>query len=136
MDVLGFARAWSEAWARAWRTHDAELIGSLYADDAVFRSHPFREEHLGSEGAAGYASWAFEDESESPRVWFAEPRVVGSDRASVEYWAISTDRSGTPTTIGGVALLRFAPDGRVADQRDYWNSVEGEVEPYEAWDPA
>jgi len=130
--VLGFARTWAEAWARAWRTHDAALVGSRYSEDSVFRSHPLREPHRGAEGAAGYASWAFEDETEA-RVWFAEPRIVGGDQACVEYWAISSDLSGEPSTIAGVALLRFAPDGRVADQRDYWNSQGGAVEPYEGW---
>jgi len=135
VDPLTSARTWAAAWARAWRTHDADLVGSLYEADAVFRSQPFRAVHEGNAGAAGYASWAFEDESEA-RVWFAEPRVVGHDRAAVEYWAISTDLSGAVATIAGVALLRLAPDGRVAEQRDYWNSFDGTVEPYEGWDGA
>ncbi len=132
MDAAGFARAWAEAWARAWRTHDAELVGTLYAEDAVFRSHPFRPPHEGAEGAAGYAAWAFEDEREA-RVWFAEPSVVGSDGAAVEYWGISTHASGTVETIAGVALVRFGPDGRVVEQRDYWSGQEGSTEPYEGW---
>jgi ketosteroid isomerase-like protein len=132
VDAAAFARAWAEAWARAWRTHDPELVGSLYADDAVFRSQPFRPPHEGSEGAAGYAAWAFEDEREA-RVWFAEPRVVDEDGVAVEYWGISTGTSGTVETIAGVALLRFGADGRVLEQRDYWSSAEGEIEPYDTW---
>ena len=131
-NVPGFARAWADAWARAWRMHDAALVGSLYADDATFRSQPFRAPLTGGDGATGYAAWAFEDE-QSARVWFAEPRVVGGDGAAVEYWAVSTDREGTNQTIAGVALLRFAPDGRVIDQRDYWSTSQGAVEPYEGW---
>jgi hypothetical protein len=38
-------------------------------------------------------------------------------------------------TIAGVALLRFGADGRVVDERDYWNTVEGRVDPYDGWGP-
>lgn len=132
MDAAGSARAWAAGWARAWRTHDADLVGTLYAERAVFRSQPFRPAHEGTEGAAGYAAWAFEDEREA-EVWFAEPCVVGDDGAAVEYWGISTGTSGAVETIAGVALLRFGPDGRVVEQRDYWSSQEGSTEPYEDW---
>ena len=132
MDAARFARAWAEGWAHAWRTHDAELVGTLYADDAVFRSQPFRPAHEGAEGATGYAAWAFEDEREA-EVWFAEPCVVDDDGAAVEYWGISTGTSGGVETIAGVALVRFGPDGRVVEQRDYWSSQEGATEPYEGW---
>jgi hypothetical protein len=36
MDALHAARSWADAWARAWRTHDPELVGSLYPDVASF----------------------------------------------------------------------------------------------------
>ena len=132
MDVAPFARAWAEAWAHAWRTHDAELVGTLYTEDSVFRSQPFRPPHEGAEGAAAYAAWAFEDEREA-RVWFAEPRVAAGESAAVEYWGISTAASGAVETIAGVALLRFGPDGRVVEQRDYWSRQSGATEPYEGW---
>ena len=132
MDALAFARTWADAWARAWRTHDAQLVASRYADDADFRSLPFREAATGGTGAAAYASWAFADEAEA-RCWFSEPRIVGEDRAAVEYWAISTARDGSVETIAGVSLLRFAPDGLVVEHRDYWNATDGAAEPYEGW---
>ncbi|HEX5903595.1 MAG TPA: nuclear transport factor 2 family protein [Actinomycetota bacterium] len=127
-DVLAVARRWAEAWRAAWRTHDVELLRPFYAEDVEFRSQPFRE----PQAPADYAAWAFQDEAEA-RVWFAEPRVVGTDRAAVEYWGVSIPRHGTTETIAGVALLRFGPDGRVVEQRDYWNAAEGAVEPYEGW---
>ena len=135
MPARAHARAWADAWARAWRDHDAELVATLYADEARFRSQPFRPPSVGGAGARDYAAWAFEDEAEV-RCWFAEPRVVGGDRAAVEYWAVSTNREGRTETIAGVALLRFAPDGRVVDQRDYWNTSAEALDPYDAWSSA
>ena len=111
MDALHAARRWADAWARAWRTHNAELVGSLYVDGASFRSQPFRE----LDDPAGYARWAFGEEAEA-QCRFAEPASSGHDGA-------------------GVALLRFGADGRVVAERDYWNLAEGRVEPYEGWGP-
>ena len=130
-DVLGAARRWAEGWRAAWRAHDVELLRPLYAEDVVFRSQPFRD----PQAPSAYAAWAFQDEAEA-RVWFAEPQVVGGDRAAVEYWGVSIHRHGTTETIAGVALLRFGPDGRVVEQRDYLNSADGALEPYEGWEPA
>jgi ketosteroid isomerase-like protein len=130
MDALEAARAWAEEWARAWRTHDADLVGTLYAEGSSFRSQAFRR----PEAPAGYARWAFEEEAKV-ECWFSEPRLAAGDGAVVEYWAISTGRDGTVETIAGVALLRFAADGRVVDERDYWNTVEGRVDPYDGWEP-
>ena len=130
MDALHAARRWADAWARAWRTHDAELVGSLYVDGASFRSQPFR----GLDDPAGYARWAFDEEAEA-ECRFAEPALSGHDGAAVEYWAVSTARDGTVETIAGVALLRFGADGRVVAERDYGTLAEGRVEPYEGWGP-
>ena len=117
------ARAWVEAWTKGWQEGDADVIGALYADDAVFRSHPFREpERSGRD----YALRAFADE-ELVECRFGVPLVDG-DRAAVEYWALlSVD--GEVETLAGIALVRFRPDGRVAEQRDYWAMQPGRTPP-------
>jgi ketosteroid isomerase-like protein len=130
MDAESAARAWIEGWSRAWRAKDEEMVASLYADGASFRSLPFREPHRGPDGTREYARSAFAEE-EDVRCWFGEPFVAG-DRATVEYWATLVE-GGKEVTIAGVALLRFASDGRVADQRDYWAMADGRREPPEGW---
>jgi ketosteroid isomerase-like protein len=123
-------RDWARAWARAWATHHADLIASLYADDAVFRSQPFRE----PQDPHVYARWAFDDEA-SAEVWFAEP-VVEGDRALVEWWAISHGKDGRDTTLAGAASLWFGDDGRVRRQLDYWNQADDTAQPPpEGWGP-
>jgi ketosteroid isomerase-like protein len=124
------ARAWADAWTRAWTTHDEEPLEAVYADDAVFSSHPFRQPHTGREGVLEYARWAFADE-ESAECRFGEP-VASGDRATVEYWAVVVEK-GREQTIAGVALLRFDADGRVREQRDYWAADEGRRPPPARW---
>lgn len=105
---------WLEGWTRGWAEHDAEAIAALYADDAVFISHPFREP--GS--PRDYAEWVFAEE-ESAEFGFGEP-IVDGDRAAVEWWATVRLRAGGEEQLRGVTVLRFADDGRCLEHRDYW----------------
>jgi ketosteroid isomerase-like protein len=120
------ARRWVDGWSRAWPAADADAVAALYADDARFRSQPFRE----PQDPHAYAEWAFSEQDEA-ECRFAEPIVVG-DRAIVEYWAVLRFQ-GEDETIAGVAVIRFRPDGLVAEQHDYWNTQAGRIEPPEGW---
>jgi SnoaL-like domain len=119
VDGESVARAWVEGWTKGWEAGDAEAIGCLYAADAVFRSHPFREPER---SARDYALRAFADE-ELVECRFGEP-VVDGDRAAVEYWAILS-AEGDEETLAGIALIRFGDDGLVVEQRDYWSMQPG-----------
>ena len=73
------ARAWIDAWTRSWQAKDADLLAPVYADEVVFRSHPFRDPQAPLE----YARWAYSEEEGTPQVWMGQPLVIG-DRAAVE----------------------------------------------------
>ncbi len=122
MEVRAAVRRWVETWAASWPAHEAGPIAALYADGARFGSAPFREPHVGPAGVRAYCEWAFADE-ESADARFGEP-IVDGNRATVEYWAVIR-AGGREQTLSGIAVLRFAPDGRVADQRDYWTIADG-----------
>jgi ketosteroid isomerase-like protein len=119
VDVAGAARAWIEAWSRAWPAADADALAGCYADDAIFYSHPFRPR----QGWREYADWAFVDQAEA-ECRFGEP-VVDGDRAAVDWWGVITSKDGSIETVAGTSLLRFARDGRVVEQRDAWASEPG-----------
>src|SRR5215208_3839693 len=116
------ARRWVEGWSRAWPAADTDAVAELYAEDAEFRSEPFRDLQAPRE----YAESAFSEQDEA-ECWFGEPIVEG-DRAVVEYWAVVRFQ-GRDETIAGIAVIRFRPDGLVAEQHDYWNAHDGRVEP-------
>jgi SnoaL-like protein len=123
VDVEAAARAWVEGWMQGWKSGDADLIGTLYARDAVHHSHPFR----GPERSArDYAVRAFADE-ELVECRFGEP-VVQDGRAAVEYWAILR-AEGDEETLAGIAMLRFGADSLVVEQRDYWAMQPGRIPP-------
>jgi hypothetical protein len=121
------AKRWADAYERAWRTGDGEAAAALYAEDCVFRSHPFRE----LEDARGYQSRVV-PEAEAPEVWFGEP-VEDADRAAIEYWALLVEPNGEESTIAGCHLVRFRDDGLVTDARDYWHLEPGHRRPPPEW---
>ena len=130
MDTKAAVRGWIDGWSRGWTAHDPETVAALYADDAVFLLHPFREPVRGSGGAREYARQAFADEDDV-EFWFGEP-VVGERRAAVEYWAFIR-AGGKEWTLAGTSVLRFGEDGRAIEHRDYWAMDEGRRERPAGW---
>jgi ketosteroid isomerase-like protein len=122
VEAIAAARRWVEVWERAWPAADVEAITGLYADDAVFYSHPFRDRQAPAE----YVAWAFGEQA-AAECRFGEP-VAAGERAAVDWWAVITDRDGSEQTVAGTSLLRFAPDGRVVEQRDAWGEEPGRRE--------
>ena len=113
MRMRAAARAWVDAWERAWPVGDVELVGALYAEECLFYSHPFRK----PETPRDYVAWAFAEQA-SAECRFGEP-VVEGDRAAVDWWAVTTGPDGEET-IAGTSLLRFDAAGLVVEQRDAW----------------
>ena len=113
MDTREAARRWAEVWERGWREHDAAAISALYAEDAVWRQHPFRDPE------PGYLARVFAEE-ESVQCRFAAPLVDG-DQAAVAWTAQTRLQDGGTEDLAGVSLLRFRADGLVTEEHDFWN---------------
>lgn len=122
MDAEAAARRWAAGWERAWPAADVSELAGLYADGVLFLSHPFRP----LQPVREYAAWAFADQA-AAECRFGAPVAAGS-RAAVDWWAVVTARDGTVETLAGTSLLRFAPDGRVVEQRDVWAAEPGRHE--------
>jgi hypothetical protein len=123
MDAAAAARRFVDGWTEAWFARDPDAVAELYADGAVFVSHPFRE----PQAPRDYAEWAFAEDEPLAELRWGEPILAG-DRAAVEYWALMGD-----STLAGVALIRFRSDGFVVEQRDYWAVENRRREPPASW---
>jgi ketosteroid isomerase-like protein len=121
---------WLEEYGRAWRDNDADAVVALFTEDAEYRSSPFREPDLGSEGIRAYWLRATSTQ-EDLDVRMGTPIVAG-DRVAVEWWATMRE-DGEEITLPGCLLLRFAPDGRCASLREYWHVEPGLHEPHPGW---
>lgn len=122
--------AWLAAYGRAWRERDADAAAALFTEDAVYRSHPFREPHVGRDEIRAYWRGAT-SKQEGLELRFGEPVSAGS-RAGVEWWAVMRE-GGEWVTVPGCLVLRFAGDGRCEELREYWHLEAGRRGPPEGW---
>ena len=99
-------------WERGWREHDADAIAALYAEDALWQQHPFREPE------PGYLARVFAEE-ESAQCQFGVPLVDGV-QAAVSWSARTRLVDGGAENLAGVSLLRFDAGGLVVEHRDFW----------------
>ena len=122
---------WIEAYGAAWRGRDPEAAARLFTEDAIYRSSPFREPHVGTEGIRAYWTRATADQR-NLNLRFGTPVIEGS-RVSVEWWAIMDLEGGSSGTLPGSLLLLFAADGRCRELREYWHWQDERREPPEGW---
>ncbi len=121
---------WIAAYGRARVERDADRAVSLFTENAVYRSSPFREPHVGSDGIREYWTLATSTQDELD-LRFGKP-VVEERKAVVEWWAIMRDE-GAWITLSGSLLLRFAEDGRCEELREYWHVEDGRHERPPGW---
>jgi len=121
---------WIETYGRAWEERDPEAAAALFTEDAVYRSAPLRPPTLGSDGVRDYWTQVTAGQSDV-RIRFGTPISV-RDKVAVEWW--TTMRvEGTEVALAGCFVLRFAPDGRCEELREYWHAEEGHREPPDGW---
>lgn len=111
--------------ARYWERltpESLERLAEIYAEDAYFRD-PFNEAH-GAAQIQAVLRHMFETLHE-PRFTILETVVDGGGAFLV--WdfdfRIRSLQPGRPRRIHGTSHIRFAPDGRVAYHRDYWDAA-------------
>jgi ketosteroid isomerase-like protein len=122
---------WIESYRRAWEENDADLVLTLFTEDASYRSSPFRQPSLGHEGIRAYWERAAGSQR-GVEVWMGEP-VVEGNVVVVEWWTTMEDGDEGEVTLPGCLLLQLAPDGRCFDLREYWNVEGGRRPPHEGW---
>jgi hypothetical protein len=121
---------WIEAYGSAWRERDAEAAASLFTEDAVYRSHPFREPDVGREAVRSYWSRVTSSQ-ENLDLRFGRP-LVEDDRAAVEFWA-QMRVEGDEVTLAGILVVHFARDRRCEELREAWTIAEGRHSPPNGW---
>ena len=126
MDLAG----WVQGYAQAWVTGDVDLLVSLFTEDATYRSSPFRQPFRGHDEIREYGRRCAAAQ-EGKRVETGAPFVDGQ-RVAVEWWTTMIE-DGKEVTLPGCLLLRFGPDRRCSDLREYWHIESGAREPFAGW---
>jgi hypothetical protein len=121
---------WLERYRSAWETADPDAAAALFTEDAVYRSSPFREPHVGQEGIGEY--WARATGSQSDVTVKIGLPITEGNRTAVEWWTTMRDET-TEITLPGILFLRFAPDGRCEELREAWMVAEERLDPHPGW---
>ena len=116
VDRAGVA-TWMDAYRDAWISNEPAAIGALFTDDALYSIDAFAEPWRGREeivrrwtaGIAQQVAFTF------------EVQVIEGDVAFV-HWHVFTQNVGDPIRVeyDGLLQLRFAPDGRCAEHREWF----------------
>ena len=112
-------QAWLDRYIAAWAAYDADAIGDLFTDDAIYRFHPSDDGFVGRDAIVRAWLEPSGDASgrDEPGTWEAryEPFTVDGNRAVAVGWSrYFTDASKTSIEDlwDNVYLLEFGPDGR------------------------
>lgn len=121
---------WLERYRSAWESADPDAAAALFTEDAVYRSSPFREPHVGQDGIGEY--WARATGSQSDVTVKIGLPITEGNRTAVEWWTTMRDET-TEITLPGILFLRFAPDGRCEELREAWMVAEERLDPHPGW---
>jgi ketosteroid isomerase-like protein len=105
-------------WFETLTPQSVDRTGEFYAPDAYFKD-PFNEVR-GVEPIRRVFAHMFEQVAE-PR-FRVTGRWEGSDGVMLA-WDFTFRTGGRARVVRGVSHLRFAPDGRIAWHRDYWDAA-------------
>ena len=124
-DLAQFARRYGDAWA----SRDTDAFVAMFAPDAVYRDDQVGRLNRGHDELHAFHAH-FVAAISDIRMEF--PNVFGSDDDLCLEWVFSGCQSGVyhgraPTGMhfrsNGVAVMRIAPDGRIASAVDYYDSA-------------
>ena len=114
---------WLDDYVAAWKSYDRQAIAALFADDVVYRYHPWDEPVRGREAVV--AAWLGEGDQETasdrdePGTYDATytPFAVDGDTAVAVGESIYTS---PPTAYDNCFLMRFDDEGRCSEFTEFF----------------
>ena len=108
---------WLDAYFAAWVSNDPDEVAALFTEGAVYAVGPFAEPWIGREEIV--RRWTAARQTDV--AWTYE--VLAFDQAEGEgiaHWRVAArDDDGVRRERDGILWLRFAPDGRCSEHREW-----------------
>jgi uncharacterized protein (TIGR02246 family) len=116
MDVEVVDR-WMEAYRAAWISNVPNEVAELFTEDAVYAVSPFAEPWTGRDEIV--RRWVAGIRQDVDMTY--EVLSVQADQAVI-HWHVFTRNVGDPVRVeyDGVLVVRFAPDGRCSEHREWY----------------
>jgi len=108
-----------ETYKRAWETRDADLVLTIFTEDAIYHEDPFDRPMAGHQAIRRYWKQATRDQRKIEFQW--NPVCSAGNRHVVDWKASYTlvDGSGRAELRGGM-IVELHGD-RIAHFREYWH---------------
>jgi ketosteroid isomerase-like protein len=111
---------WLARYIQVWKAGDHSAVARLFTEDAVYYPDPFVAPRRGHAEIAEY----WRESGDEPDAFEAEyrPLVVTGDVAVTQGFSRYFDAGGSRVDkeYANVFVLRFAPDGRCAEYREWY----------------
>ena len=121
---------WMQQYLNAWNSHDGAQVAAFMAADATYEDVALGQTHKGQEEIANFVGETAEFSNDYRFVSVSEQQ--SSDRYALE-WEMSGTHTGPagpiPATdktyrIRGISVGRLDADGKIKENRDYWNMAD------------
>lgn len=115
-------QTWLDGYIEAWASNDADLIGNLFTEDAVYSYRPWENDDVTARGRDAIVS-AWLRHEEDPGSWEAhyEPFVIEGNKAVAVGWSRYFATDDRPEkTYHNAYLLEFGDDGRCSSFHEFW----------------
>ena len=108
---------WMEAYRAAWISNVPSEVAALFTEDAVYAVSPFVEPWTGREEIV--RRWVAGIRQDVEMTY--EVLSIQGDQAII-HWHVFTRNVGDPVRVeyDGVLAVRFAPDGRCSEHREWY----------------
>lgn len=110
-------RTWLDGYFAAWASNDPSEVAALFTEDALYAVSPFRPPWEGRDRIV--REWTSETQEDLDHA--SEIVTVDGDLA-VAHWRVRARFGGAAqrTEMDGLLLLRFTPDGRCREHREWY----------------
>lgn len=111
---------WLADYIDVWKAGDHQAVARLFTDDALYHDDPFTPPKRGHAEIAEY----WRESGDEPDAFHAEyePLIVAGDVVVAQGFSryFTADRSRVDREYANVFVLRFAPDGRCSEYREWY----------------
>lgn len=112
-------QAWTDTYVRAWETNHPQTVADLFAEEARYYTHPFREPWNGRDAIV--SNWL--EHPDEPDSWKADYRALavngntGVVRGTTRYF----HEDGSPRTeYANIYVIEFDDQGRATEFTEWF----------------
>ena len=111
---------WLNGYLRAWRSNNPDDIGSLFSEDALYFTAPFRKPWSGREGII--EGWL--DRKDEPGTWTFEYDVLAVENDAGIVRGLTHYKDQSPREYSNIWLIRMNELGECTEFTEWWMEKE------------